>query len=307
MTFKKMVIIMAFGLFSSTAMAQDRDYSGAELLSLDSYMYGKFEARMYMAAGSGLVSSMFLYYNNSWEGKGEPWVEIDIEILGKSPGSFQSNIISGNLIKKVTSEQHHSLAIPANKTYHTYSFEWTPNYVAWFIDGVEVRRATTGINDPKNQVQALIKEQSLRFNLWSSTISDWVGDWNDKILPVNQFINWVKVYRYTPGLGPNGSNFTLAWTDNFDSFDNSRWGKGDWTFDENRVKMHPDNISIKDGTLILSITKVGSEGFKGAVPIDEQTNSIAPSIGSKSTVSGARQIKTFDLKGRYLGNKDVFR
>ena len=122
---KKLMIIMTFGLFSSTLFAQDRDYSGAELFSLDSYMYGKFEARMYMAAGSGLVSSMFLYYDDSWLGGTDPWVEIDVEVLGKSPESFQSNIISGNAAKKIMSEQHHSLAVPANRTYHTYSFEWT--------------------------------------------------------------------------------------------------------------------------------------------------------------------------------------
>ncbi|HHX15536.1 MAG TPA: family 16 glycosylhydrolase [Fibrobacter sp.] len=304
---KKLMIIMTFGLFSSTLFAQDRDYSGAELFSLDSYMYGKFEARMYMAAGSGLVSSMFLYYDDSWLGGTDPWVEIDVEVLGKSPESFQSNIISGNAAKKIMSEQHHSLAVPANRTYHTYSFEWTPSYVAWFIDGIEVRRTTAGINDPKNQVQALVKQQSLRFNLWSSTVPAWVGAWDENILPVNQFINWVKVYDYTPGLGPNGSNFTLAWTDNFDSFDNSRWGKGNWTFDENRVEMHPDNVSIKDGTLILSITKVGLEGFKGVVPVDEQPNSISPGMRSVNTTPGAHQIKTFDLNGSYLGKKEVFR
>ena len=45
-----------------------KDYSGAELYTSDTWMYGKFEARMKMAAGSGTVSSMFLYHNDSYLG-----------------------------------------------------------------------------------------------------------------------------------------------------------------------------------------------------------------------------------------------
>lgn len=301
MKLKKMVII-TMGLISSV-FAQDKPYSGAELYTKETSMYGRYEARMYMAAGNGLVSSMFLYYNDSYLGKGEPWVEIDMEVLGKSPSTFQSNIISGTAEIQVTSEKHHNLSVAANATYHTYAMEWTPNYVAWFVDDVEVRRAAVGSTDEKNQVPNLSKEQSLRFNLWSSTDADWVGAWDESILPVNQFINWVKVYSYTPGQGPNGSDFTLSWVDNFEYFDSARWGKGDWTFDKNRVTMNRDNIKVKDNTLVLSITKVGQEGFTGTVPVDpEQSTSIeTPKRNLEKRPSGIYEVKTFDLKGRYQG------
>ncbi len=253
-----------------------KDYSGAELYSQETFEYGKFEARMLMAAGSGLVSSMFLYNDSSWMGGECPWVEVDIEILGKNPSSFQSNIITGNASAKVTSEKHHNLDVPANATYHTYAMEWTPTYVAWFVDGVLMRKTQIDSSDTKNQVAALIRNQSLRFNLWSSEVPAWVGAWDDSILPVHQYINWVKVYKYTPGIGENGSDFTLYWTDDFsEDFNSSRWGRGNWTFDENRVDMHPDNINVVDGTLIISITKAGEEGFSGTVPVDNgETNAI---------------------------------
>jgi len=302
MLFQK-ATIMAIALLSSMLFAQDRDYSGAELYTNSTYMYGKFEARMYMAAGSGLVSSMFLYYNDSYLGNGEPWVEIDTEILGKAPESFQSNIISGSLSNKVTSEKIHTLTPAANAAYHTYGFEWTPTYVAWFIDGNIIRKTKTDSSDTKNQVSALTKEQSLRFNLWSSTAADWVGPWDDAILPVHQYINWVKVYSYTPGTGENGSDFTLNWTDDFDSFDNSRWNCGDWTFDQNRVKMSPDNVNVQNGTLILSITKAGLEGFTGTVPVDEGMSAIAPKTPKARIFKNEENVKTFDLNGRYKGLK----
>ena len=114
MKIKKILTILVF----FTAFAFAKDYSGAELYTNETYQYGKFEARMYMAAGSGLVSSMFLYHNDSYMGDPEPWVEVDIEVLGKKPESFQSNIITGNAAKKVTSEKHHTVSPAANAAYH---------------------------------------------------------------------------------------------------------------------------------------------------------------------------------------------
>ena len=127
-----------------------KDYSGAELYTSETWMYGKFEARMKMAAGSGTVSSMFLYHNDSYLGGNEPWVEVDIEILGKNPSSFQSNIITGygegdgQPNRKITSEQHHPINPASNASFHTYGLEWTPNYVAWTLDGQVVRKTVKG-------------------------------------------------------------------------------------------------------------------------------------------------------------------
>lgn len=274
----KLIGIATIGLLAVAAMGQnnDRNYNGAELYTDEVFSYGKFEARMKMAAGSGTVSSMFLYHNDSYLGCEEPWVEIDTEILGKNPSSFQSNIITGYgpsgtcPDRKVTSEDHHEINPASNETYHTYGFEWTPDYVAWTLDGKVVRKTINGQND-KNQVEDLKKKpQGLRFNLWSHEDSGWVGPWDESTLPLYQYINWVKVYKYTPGQGPNGSDFSLLWADNFDKFDESRWKKGDWTFDGNRVYISPDNIYAKDGMVVLALTKKGDSEFKGNIVKDEE-------------------------------------
>ncbi len=298
------VLMLSFGILSSLAAAQDKDYSGAELYTRDTQMYGKYEARMLMAADSGIVSSMFLYHNDSYMGGDEPWVEVDIEILGKKPSSFQSNIITGSAESKITSEKHHALTPAANASYHTYGMEWTPTYVSWIIDGVTVRKVMADSNDTYGQVAALIREQGLRFNLWSSESEGWVGRFDESNLPLHQYINWVKVYTYTPGAGENGSDFTLDWTDDFDTFDDNRWATGDWTFDGNRVTMSPENVTVRDGYLVLSLTKAGEEGFQGEVPKDDGSTAIrkkGSSIHSKA--SRTESYKTFDLIGRYKGQK----
>lgn len=277
---------LTIGLMA-VSMACAKDYSGAELYMLNEVQYGKFEARMQMAAVSGTVSSMFLYQNGSEIADGRPWVEVDIEVLGKNPGSFQSNIITGKAGAQKTSEKHHSVNPATTQAFHTYGLEWTPNYVRWTVDGVEVRKTEGG------QATELTGTQGLRFNLWSSEDPGWVGQFNPNDLPIFQFINWVKVYKYTPGRGENGSDFTLDWTDNFDTFDGSRWGKGDWTFDGNRVDLTDKNIYSKDGMLILALTRKGQEQFNGQVPKDSepapQSSSSTPSSSSVASSSSVQQ------------------
>ena len=139
-----------------------------------------------------------------------------------------------------------------------------------------------------NQVEDLGKKpQGLRFNLWSHEDAGWVGAWNDNILPVYQFINWVKVYEYKPGEGDNGSDFKLLWTDDFDTFDNNRWSKGDWTFDGNRVDISPNNIFTKDGMAIIALTKKGQEGFNGQVPKDNEQAPASSSAAQPPSSSSA--------------------
>ena len=294
MSIKK--IILASALFFALPLSA-KDYSGAELFSNETFMYGRFEARMMMASGSGLVSSMFTYYNDSYKGDPEPWVEIDIEILGKNPSKFQSNIITGKAGAQVTSERLHPLSPAANEGYHTYAIEWTPEYVAWFVDDALVRCAKTDSSDTKKQVAALIKEQGLRFNLWSSETAAWVGAWDDAILPVHQYISWVKAYTYDAA----NKTFNLAWVDDFNTFDQSRWGTGNWTFDGNRVDMSPDNVTVKDGALVLSLTKVGAEGFNGTVPVDTEKSNAIKAPRTRAPSLTPYTVKTFDLLGRFQG------
>ena len=308
----------ALAVLTMAAAINAKDFSGAELFTVDEVQYGKFEARMKMAAASGTVSSMFLYQNGSEIADGRPWVEVDIEVLGKEPNQFQSNIITGKAGAQNTSEKHHNVSPATDQAFHTYGLEWTPNYVRWTVDGKEVRK------DEGGQVSQLTGTQGLRFNLWSSESAAWVGQFDESKLPLFQFINWVKVYKYTPGQGEGGSDFTLDWTDNFDRFDGSRWDKGNWTFDGNRVDLTPKNIYTKDGMLILALTRKGQESFNGQVPKDDEEDPVVSSSSvtpisssssqvvppSSSSVMGIQQVRTpqmqvketrmFNAKGEHV-------
>lgn len=252
-------------LFVLNAVAQ-KNYKGAEIYSSQSYKYGKMEMRMRMAKGSGILSTFFTYKNGS-ELSGAFWEEIDIEVFGKNNATtMQSNIISNN--PKKYSEGLHNPGFSMADDYHTYVLEWTPAYVAWYIDGVLLRKTVGG------QSAELTSAQSLRFNLWSSDVVSWVGTFDTQALPAYQFVNWIKYSTYTPGNGDNGTDFTASWTDDFNSFNTSRWGKANWTFDGNRVDFDPNNVLVKDGYLVLALTTAGNTGFTGTVPVDNSITSV---------------------------------
>lgn len=237
------------------AVAQNKAYKGAELLSQQAYRYGRMEMRMRMARGSGILSTFFTYKNGS-EGAQTFWEEIDIEVFGKDDAtSWQSNIITG-LGTRVTTEAVHTNPTSLADGYHTYALVWTPDFVAWEVDGSEVRRVES------SQVSDLTNPQSLRFNIWAANIVEWVGDFDTSVLPQYQYVNWISYSRYESG------QFVHEWTDDFDSFDASRWSRANWTFAENLVDFDPNNIVVRDGTLILALTRQGMTGFSGQVPVD---------------------------------------
>lgn len=288
MKLKKLAAAAAISVLC-TGNAMAKDYWGAELYTNEDYQYGRFEARMKMAASSGTVSSMFLYYNDSYMAT-NPWVEVDIEILGKNPGSFQSNIITGNANAKVTSEKYHTINPSASENFHVYAMEWTDKYVAWFLDGKEVRRST-------EQVRDLVKRQDLRFNIWAPIprLSDWVGNFNANALPLYQYIDWVKVYDYVPGQGNYGSdnNFKLKYADDFDGNDlHSRWSTADWSFDENNVDLKPDNVAVRNGYAIIGLTRA-NQGVVGAnIPMPNDPNKGLQASTPASSSSSVPQVKS---------------
>lgn len=253
--------------------ASAKPYKGAEIYSADSTKYGRYVMRMRMAEGSGLLSTFFTYKNGS-EVSGAVWEEIDIEVLGKNDAyQMQSNIIVGS--PRQTTEGLHTAAQSLADDYHTYVLEWTPDYVAWFIDGQQIRR----ING-SNFVTGLVNPQSMRFNIWASTSESWVGAFNPSILPVYQFVNYMEYYAYNA----NTKSFTFSWRDDFNNFDSNRWSKADWTFDGNYVDFDPANVVIQNGTLILALTTENAKGFSGTVPVDGN----ASSRSSSSVISSVR-------------------
>jgi beta-glucanase (GH16 family) len=230
-------------LFAS--LFAQKPYKGAEVYSNEKVLYGKFEMRMKMIKASGMLSTFYTIKQGS-EQDDAYWAELDIEVLGKENAEIMStNIfidgVSGDL---VSSSEEILLDYSLADEFHTFTLEWTPNYVAWFIDGVEYRRKTGYM------VEHMDKAQGYRFNAWISSTPAWVGSIDREALPRYQYVDWIEYSSYNE----SSEDFTLAWRDDFDSFNSNRWSKAEWTFDGNEVDFIKENAFVEDGNLVLAIT-----------------------------------------------------
>lgn len=228
-----MVISSAIQVF-----AQAKKYYGAEIRTNESFLYGRFEVKMKSVEASGMLISFFTFYD-------QPdfltnWNEIDIEILGRYQNEAQFNAIVG---KHEMHEHRQTLDFNPHQDFHVYSFEWTPEYIAWTVDGKEVHRQTG------EHVARMNKPQKIMMNIWPSQFWDWTGPWQEDKLPLYAHYEFVRYYAYKKG------QFELSWEDEFDKLDNLRWSFATHTFDGNACQFDPSNARVKDGRLTLSLTK----------------------------------------------------
>ena len=127
---------------------------------------------------------------------------------------------------------------------HKYEIEWTPQYLAYKIDGVEIRR--------KEGVDGLDKELNLGMALLTLNDDDAGAGWDDSEMPYYTFIDYVEVYHYDA----SENSFWLNFRDDFDSLDPERWDRDDdITWDEVDSIFKKENAYVKNGHLELVLNK----------------------------------------------------
>ena len=257
---KNLIFLPIVFLFLFVDFVSAKTYKGAEYRTKEAFTYGKFETRMKPAGKEGMLASFFTYHEIT---STMDWNEIDIEILGRYTNDVQFNPITKGQVNHVS---HALTSFNPALDYHDYGFEWTPDYVAWFIDGKEVHRQTGA------HIQTLDLPQKLMMNVWNPDYENWVGVWSDKVLPAFSYYDWIKYSAYTPGTGNygTGNNFTVLWTDELDSYDTTRWEKGVHTFGGNNCDFIEENIIFENGKMILALTDnvtLGYKDTKGPAPI----------------------------------------
>lgn len=105
-------------------------YTAGEIQSDAHYGYGRYEAIMRPARGSGLVSAFFTY-TGPWHG--DPHDEIDIEFLGMDTTRIHFNYFrNGRRGRDATFD----LPFDAADAERLYAFEWTPEGITWFVENV---------------------------------------------------------------------------------------------------------------------------------------------------------------------------
>jgi hypothetical protein len=99
--------------------------------------------------------------------------------------------------------------------------------------------------------------QGIMMSIWPPKWVDWAGTLDESTLPAYAIYDWVKYYKYTPGVN---NNFTLQWCDDFNTLNTTRWAVSGGTFGSNLADFKASNALIKNGYLILCLTKNGTAG-----------------------------------------------
>ena len=258
------IIIILMGI----SMLIAKPYRGGELRTINTYRYGRYEVQMKSAQGSGVVSSFFTYRDYWADGytSSEHWNEIDLEWLGNHDDKVQTNLFIQNAwdLPELV-----DIDINPHEDFHTYAFEWTPSYIAFFVDEEMIRWVDNFYAD------SMYHYQKIMMNIWQSTNTDWVGQFDPDILPVYAFYDWVKYYAYVPGSGNTGTdnNFIQLWEDNFDFYDTARWTKATHTWNGNNADFIHDNVVFQSGYMILCLTTPSNTGYSGD-PLSIETNNV---------------------------------
>lgn len=150
------------------------------------------------------------------------------------------------------------------------------------MDGVEIRRdvgaaATAYAENAPDGMQ-------MRFNVWPGDAS-FGGVFDPSILPVYEYIAWAQYSEYTPGAGDDGSDFTLAWREEFDSAP-AGWSMGSWDSPKGNSTHTSSNVVFVDGIAVLALTADDATGFVGSPPAD------VPGIGAGGADGGEAPIAT---------------
>lgn len=177
----------------SAASVAEASWKSGSVSTFEKFTYGKVVASMKAPNEKGTVSSIFTY----WDGPGfysGGWNEIDLNVVPSVSGTpLSTNVVYGDGHKK--HEDHaYSGSNSLNNDWHTYAFEWTPEYIAWFVDDREVRRIEAGHDEAVN---FLHKESTLRLNFWTPTFHEWAEGFNPSDMPWFVLFDYVEFFNWS--------------------------------------------------------------------------------------------------------------
>jgi beta-glucanase (GH16 family) len=157
------------------------NYTSGLLRSREKYLYGKFEIRCKLPAGNGTWPAFWLYGGDCGEIDvfEKPWIfhySITNNLHYDSAGIKRSDFCVTPLKDPINIRQG----------FHTYSIEWTPDKITWFIDDRPLRIATYHFADCPME---------LIFNLALANDDFW-GHTHGRISKKSNFeIDYVKVWK----------------------------------------------------------------------------------------------------------------
>lgn len=245
--------------------------------------FGHVDVVMRAAPGSGIVSGIVL--------QSDDLDEIDLEWVGRDNGHAQSNWfhLGAGPDEKYDRGATHDVA-DVTGTFHTYSFDWTPERLQWLIDGKPVRTVT--VADAKGKFPT--SPCYLRIGLYSAGapdalkgVKEWAGETDMSKAPFDVVVKSVKLVDYAGGA-------TAA------TKDVKEYSYGDNSGKAESIQFHPEgsgntgskgesdaSSSPAPASSSSAAPKESSSASKTDVPSSMTTSSVGPKSSDASQTSGA--------------------
>ena len=174
---------------------EGKPFTGSEIQSDAFYGYGTYEVTMQAAAGSGAVSSFFLFSSEFFGA--DHHNEIDFEFLGNDTTKVNINYYYDNAKLGDNGSVQIDLGFDAAAGMHDYRIDWQPDAIRWFVDDVliyEVRSDTAPLPIPDEDMKVYM-------NLWTG--DDQLDHWHgpaDPGLTTQAVYSGVSYQPYTASL-----------------------------------------------------------------------------------------------------------
>ncbi|GAA0134014.1 hypothetical protein YSY43_08540 [Paenibacillus sp. YSY-4.3] len=192
--------------------AQKESYGGMNYTSariktqgLKNFTYGKVEARIKLPSGQGLWPAFWMLGSNittvGWPRSGE------IDIMERvNNNSFVNGTVHWDA--NGHAEYGRTSGNLDFSQFHTYSIEWDPNYIRWFVDGVQFNEFY--IANGTGNTEEFQKPFFILLNM--AVGGNWPGSPNASTpFPSQMLVDYVRVYQAasSPNI-VNGGVYTLT-------------------------------------------------------------------------------------------------
>lgn len=243
-------------------------------------LFGRVEVTMKAAHGRGIVSSLVL--------ESSTLDEVDWEWIGSDYDSVQTNYYG----KGNTTTYDRAIYHPhpnGQLGFHTYTIDWTPEHMKWFIDGAEIRHlnyadAVGGLNYPQTPMKVKMGNWVGGGSKSPEGTREWAGgfaEWDQA-----PFTMVVQKIRITDG-HPGAKSYT--YTDNSGSWQSIKVEGGDGA-------QFNEETSSESSSVEPTTTKTSTKASSTVVSTttDEETSTLITSTtatiptttgGSNSTVT----------------------
>merc|ERR1712088_184894 len=240
-SFTSAIALLAIGAYASE---HEKLTSAGGFYTKETYKYGRFIANMKASNALGTGSAFFLYRFESFPY--DVFEEWNSMAIVPSLGQNEEGSTLYTKMSRYHLDEHWDSydKFTLDDEYHKYEIEWTPKYLAYKIDGVEIRR--------KEGVDGLDREQNLAMTILQLPGEEGeAGEGFDASeMPYYTDVDYVEVYRHE-----SNGEFKLNFRGDFDSY-NERWAAVDnITWPGKCSTYKKENAYVKNSHLQLKLDK----------------------------------------------------